>query len=308
MCGAGKIAPVIARLCASALLPLFPAKAGTQIHPERIVGFTSPPAFAGEIGGNIRHGHRLADHQQCRPLQALGSDGQSGQSGQDAALMNAAGVLDDQGRRRRGAARSRQALGDHPSGRHPHIDHDGLVGASQRGPVQVGISVSGMTGDKGHSLRAAAMGQGRAGTGRGGQGRGDARYDMALDASLAAGRKLLAATAKQERITALQAHDGQAFQRQGDQQLIDVILRQGVARLALGHVDAAGAGRREIQDFGRDQPVMHDNVGGLQNLEGLDGQQIRIARPRAHQMHHARRAHGLAPAENDETRLAIMDR
>jgi hypothetical protein len=28
--------------------PVFPAKAGTQIHPERLVGFTWAPAFAGE--------------------------------------------------------------------------------------------------------------------------------------------------------------------------------------------------------------------------------------------------------------------
>ncbi len=29
-------------------LTVFPAKAGTQIHPERLVGFTWAPAFAGE--------------------------------------------------------------------------------------------------------------------------------------------------------------------------------------------------------------------------------------------------------------------
>jgi hypothetical protein len=28
--------------------PVFPAQAGTQIHPERLVGFTWAPAFAGE--------------------------------------------------------------------------------------------------------------------------------------------------------------------------------------------------------------------------------------------------------------------
>jgi hypothetical protein len=28
--------------------PVFPATAGTQIHPERLVGFTWAPAFAGE--------------------------------------------------------------------------------------------------------------------------------------------------------------------------------------------------------------------------------------------------------------------
>jgi hypothetical protein len=29
---------------------VFPAKAGTQIHPERLVGFTWAPTFVGETG------------------------------------------------------------------------------------------------------------------------------------------------------------------------------------------------------------------------------------------------------------------
>jgi hypothetical protein len=33
-----------------ALSSVFPAKAGTQIHPERLVDFTWTPAFAGETG------------------------------------------------------------------------------------------------------------------------------------------------------------------------------------------------------------------------------------------------------------------
>jgi hypothetical protein len=36
------------------LKPLIPAKAGTQIHPERVVGFTWIPAFAGTSGVEVR--------------------------------------------------------------------------------------------------------------------------------------------------------------------------------------------------------------------------------------------------------------
>jgi hypothetical protein len=32
---------------------VFPAKAGIQIHPERLVAFTSAPAFAGETGEKL---------------------------------------------------------------------------------------------------------------------------------------------------------------------------------------------------------------------------------------------------------------
>jgi hypothetical protein len=79
-----------------------------QPHPELVEG-----------PGHVGHGHGLADHQQRGALQALGGDGQAGQGGQDAALVGAAGVLDDQGRGRAGAAGGRQALGDQAGGETP---------------------------------------------------------------------------------------------------------------------------------------------------------------------------------------------
>jgi hypothetical protein len=35
-------------------LPISPAKAGAQIQPERLEGFTWTPAFAGAIGGLVQ--------------------------------------------------------------------------------------------------------------------------------------------------------------------------------------------------------------------------------------------------------------
>jgi hypothetical protein len=144
------------------------------------------------------------------------------------------------------------------------------------------------------------MGQGRARAGRGGQGGGDAGHDRALDAGRAAGGQLLAAAAEQERVAALQAHDGQAVQGQGDQQLVDVVLRQGVARLALGDVDPPRRDGRQVEDLVGDQAVMHDHVGGLQGLQRLDRQQFGIAGTGAHQGHAARRADARPAAEGDE--------
>jgi hypothetical protein len=37
-------------VCLGRKSPVFPAKAGIQIQPERLVGFTWAPAFAGETG------------------------------------------------------------------------------------------------------------------------------------------------------------------------------------------------------------------------------------------------------------------
>ena len=58
------------------------------------------------------------------------------------------------------------------------------------------------------------------------QGRGDAGHHVALDAGGAAGLQLLAAAAEHERIAALQPHHLQALAGEGDQQLVDVVLRQ----------------------------------------------------------------------------------
>jgi hypothetical protein len=168
--------------------------------------------------------------------------------------------------------------------------------------------VGGVAGDEGDGLGRAAMGQGRAGAGAGGQGRGDAGHHMALDARFAAGQQLLAATAEQERVAALQAHDVQAVQGQRHDQLVDVVLRQGVARLALGDVDPAGADGRQVEDLVGNQAVMHHHIGGAQGVEGAEGQEVRIAGTGADQPHRAERAVGPRSADDDETGLSVSGR
>jgi hypothetical protein len=123
----------------------------------------------------------------------------------------------------------------------------------------------------------------RAFAGAGGQGRGHAGNDAALDAGLAAGFQLLAASAEDEGVAALEPHDGQAVQGEGDQHRVDLVLGVRMAQLALGHRDPPRRLGRQVQDLVGDQAVMDHHVGGLQGLERLEGQQFRVARPRAHQ-------------------------
>ncbi len=149
------------------------------------------------------------------------------------------------------------------------------------------MTTGGVAGDEGDRLGGAAMGQGRAGRSAGGQGGGDAGNDLRLDTGRAAGSELLAATAEDEGIAALETDDGQALLGEADQQLVDIVLRQGVARLALGHIDQASVGRSQIENFAGDEAVMDDDVGGSDDAGGLDGQQVGIARAGPDQPDHA---------------------
>ena len=89
------------------------------------------------------------------------------------------------------------------------------------------------------------MGQRRARGGGGGQRRGDAGDDPAVHARGAAGFELIATATEDERIAALQANDGQALERKGDQHAVDFVLGVGVTGFAFGDADPARGRRRE---------------------------------------------------------------
>ena len=80
------------------------------------------------------------------------------------------------------------------------------------------------------------------------------------DARGGARRHLLAAPTEDERVAALQADDGRAAERAVDQQPFDLALRYGRAARLLADVDPLGLGRHEVEQRGRDEPVVDDDV------------------------------------------------
>ena len=124
-----------------------------------------------------------------------------------------------------------------------------------------------------------------------------------VTAALAAGAN--AGAAEDERIAALQADHVQPLLGECDQHPVDLVLGVGMARLALGDADATGRDRRQVEDFIGDQAVMDDDLGGLQRLERLEGQQLGIAGPRAHQPDRPGRATA-RPAQDDEALAALV--
>jgi hypothetical protein len=73
----------------------------------------------------------------------------------------------------------------------------------------------------------------------------------------------------------------------GDDQRVDRFLRQGVARALLGDRDALRVAGAMIEHARIDQPVMDDDVGRGERLDGAHRQQPRIAWARADENHTA---------------------
>ena len=165
-----------------------------------------------------------------------------------------------------------------------HIDRDRLARAQQGAPVEIDRAVATVAGDEDAGLRVIAMGQRDAGIGRASGGGGDAGADLERNALFGQFFDLLAAAPENEGVAALQAQHALALQGQLDHQVADLLLRQGVIGALLADIDALGVAAHPVHDRGVDQPVVEHHVGFLHQAEGPERQQVRVARPGAHQI------------------------
>ena len=88
---------------------------------------------------------------------------------------------------------------------------------------------------------------------------------------------LFRGAAKDERVAALEADDGAMRGGRVDHERVDFVLRDGFCAAALADVDNFRAGRGEIENCLRDKVVVQDDVGGLDEAQGFDGEQVGIA-------------------------------
>ena len=140
-----------------------------------------------------------------------------------------------------------------------------------------------MRGKEGDAQRLVAIGQRHLELRRRAEPCGNSGNHRIGDAGVAQRLDLLAAAAEDEGIAALQPHRALAGFRGIDQQLVDRVLPDAGLADAATDRNARGVAADAIKNFGRDQFVVEHDVGILQRAQRLDGQQIRIARPRADQ-------------------------
>jgi hypothetical protein len=83
--------------------------------------------------------------------------------------------------------------------------------------------------------------------------------------------------AKEERVAALEADDGRVFLGRGNEERVDVVLGEETEAAALADVDELRGWRDQGEDFGADEGVVEDDVGGFEETHGLAREEVWIA-------------------------------
>ena len=147
-----------------------------------------------------------------------------------------------------------------------------------------------MPAGKNHAVRALAMRERRAQAAQRRQSGSDAMHHARLVTSLAQLLHFFAAPAKNERIAPFEAHHRPPGARLAQHQRANARLRRAGLPAALAHAQHARARPRVGQHGFVNQVIHQKDIGAGNGLHGLEREQLRIARPRAHQRDAARRA------------------
>ncbi len=112
-----------------------------------------------------------------------------------------------------------------------------------------------------HGRGDAAVRDGNAGGAGNGCERRDAGDDLEGHAGVGERERLLAAAAEEERVSALEPDDVVAAAAERDEQLVHLVLLEAVA------LDAQCVGGSLVDELGRDEPVVDDDVARAHALE-----------------------------------------
>jgi hypothetical protein len=203
----------------------------------------------------------------------------------DRALSGQRAALDDGGRLGSIASGCDQRLGDPRQRLHAHVEDQGPGEARQRLVVEGRVLLLGVLvpGDEGDGGGIVAVGDRDAGVGWGGDPGRHSGNHFERDARRGQCLCLFAASAEDERITALQPDDELALSGALHQQLIDSLLRDARGAGLLPDVEQFGVGPGSHQNVVRDEAIVDDHVGRDDQLEGPRRDQPRISRTRADQ-------------------------
>ena len=135
-----------------------------------------------------------------------------------------------------------------------------------------------MAGGEGDRLGGVAVGEGDVGAGGAGQGGGDAGDDFEGDIGGGKCFGFLAPAAEDEGVAALEADDFAAFLAEADQEGVDILLLHGVVGAGLADQDAVGVAPGHVEDLGRDEAIVHDDVGLAEQALSAKGEEVGGAR------------------------------
>ena len=200
-------------------------------------------------------------------------------------FLKIGGAPGHQGYRRfTGTAVFHELCADLPQAHQPHVEHHRFRFTDQMLPVQIHRAVFAVAGDEAHGLGMVPVGQRYAGVGRTTTGGGDTRHHLKVDALGHDQVDFLSAATEDEGVPAFQPTDLLALFGVVNQQFVDVVLWQGVLVTGLAHVDQLRIPPGQIHDALSYQTVIEDHIGFLQQAQGAEGQQVRVAGTGPHQV------------------------
>ena len=170
---------------------------------------------------------------------------------------------------------------------HAHVNDKCQFGAACGGcdglPVGVVGARAGVARQEDDAMGVFPVGEGYAQRGHRSQTGRDAVDHFHLNPGGAQVLHLFATPAENEGVTALEAHHVFAFVNRHQHEFFDKGLRGGGATTAFSHVNNAGRWRGVGHDGVAHQVIHQQHGGGLNGLQGLDGQHFRIAGAGAYQ-------------------------
>ena len=110
--------------------------------------------------------------------------------------------------------------------------------------------------------------------------------------------RLLAAATEHERIAALEPHYRLAFAPVRHEHVVDLLLVHRGATGRLPNVDPLGRGGREVEERGRRQAVVDDDIGTAQQFFAAACEESRVAGSGADEVH----GHGATPSASSRAR------
>ena len=111
-----------------------------------------------------------------------------------------------------------------------------------------------------------------------GKGGGDAGDDLEGDSFGAQGFHLFVGAAEDEGVAGLEAQDGTVLVGVFDHEGVNAGLGDAWLSAAFADGDDEGCGAGEVEHFVRDEVVGQNDVGGLDEVKGTAGEEIRVAR------------------------------
>jgi len=171
-----------------------------------------------------------------------------------------------------------------------HVDDQGSVFGEGTGPFGGDFELAGgvMGGGEDELRGRGAVGKGRAKVGGYGEGGGDAGDDLEGDVVFVEKGYLFACAAEDEGVAGFETKDGAAVARMVEHEGVDLGLGDTGLAAALANGDDLGCGAGEGEDFIGDEVVGEDDVGGLEKVHGVQGEEAGVARACAYEVDGAR--------------------